>query len=85
MDDNTTPSKPSKIRIVFIEDYQLVRVGIASYLDGTDGIEIVAQSDTAEQGMRYIEQYHPDVVLMDLWASGNERYRGDPDYQGKIP
>jgi len=86
MDENNiiTP-KHSKIRIVFIEDYQLVRVGIASYLDGTEGIEIVAQSDTAEQGMRYIEQYHPDLVLMDLGLPGMNGIEATRIIKDKFP
>lgn len=60
------PTQTKPIHIVFIEDYQLVRVGIASYLETIDDIKVVAQADTAEEGLLQIDRLKPDIVLMDL-------------------
>ncbi|MGE0200515.1 MAG: response regulator [Candidatus Melainabacteria bacterium] len=66
----TNTVQQATIQVVFIEDYQLVRVGIASYLDRIEDIKVVGQAETAEEGLKQIEQYKPQVVLMDLGLPG---------------
>jgi DNA-binding NarL/FixJ family response regulator len=54
------------IRVVVVDDQQLIREGIASLLEIQDGIHVVA---TAANGQAAIEQaleLAPDVVLMDV-------------------
>ncbi|MBY0449057.1 MAG: response regulator transcription factor [Cyanobacteria bacterium] len=62
---SSNPS-PSRIKIVYVEDYQLVRVGIAAYLNSLSDIEVVAQADSAEAGLIHVDYFKPDIVLMDL-------------------
>jgi DNA-binding NarL/FixJ family response regulator len=54
------------IRILAVDDHQVVRAGLASMLAGEEGIEVVGE---AGSGIEAVEQYaalNPDVVLMDL-------------------
>ena len=55
-----------KINIVFIEDYQLIRSAVSSYINTIEDLDIVAQAENAEDGLKLVEQHKPDIVLMDL-------------------
>ena len=58
--------RPSDVRILVVDDQQLIRDGIASMLDIQTGISVVG---TAKNGQDAIEQalkLAPDVILMDI-------------------
>ena len=54
------------IRVVLVDDQQLVRAGIAFILSTEPGIEVVAEAANGELGLVAIEGHRPDVVLMDV-------------------
>jgi DNA-binding NarL/FixJ family response regulator len=51
--------------ILVADDQQMVREGLAAMLKHAD-IEIVAEAATGKAVVEMIEEYHPDVVLMDV-------------------
>lgn len=55
-----------KIRVVVIEDHHLTRVGLCAALKQYKNIEVVSEAANAEQGLRAIEVYQPDVALVDI-------------------
>jgi len=59
-----------EIKVVIVEDFKLTRVGLRCALNENDDINVVAETDNAEDGLRLIERYQPDVVLMDLGLPG---------------
>ncbi len=54
------------IRVLIVEDYKLVRVGIESLLNSDSAMTVVGEAATAEEGLRLADSQKPDVVLMDL-------------------
>jgi two-component system, NarL family, response regulator LiaR len=60
----------SLVRIVFVDDYHWIRVGIAAYLENEPNIRIVAEADTAEDGIKQINLHKPDLVIMDVTLPG---------------
>jgi DNA-binding NarL/FixJ family response regulator len=58
-------SEPS-IRILTVDDHDLVRKGIAAILSTDSGIELVAEANTGWEAIRLHREYRPDVTLMDL-------------------
>lgn len=54
------------ISVIIIEDFKLTRVGLRCALNSNEDIEVVAESEEATEGLKLIEKYNPDVVLMDL-------------------
>lgn len=58
------------IKVVIVEDFKLTRVGLRCALNENEDINVVAESDNALDGLKLIERYEPDVVLMDLGLSG---------------
>jgi len=58
--------KPPDVRVLVVDDQQLIRDGIASMLDIQEGVVVVG---TAQNGQDAIEQavsLKPDIVLMDI-------------------
>lgn len=54
------------IRVVVIDDHDVVRKGIVAYLQTEEGIEIVGQASSGFEGVEIVLKEKPDVVLMDL-------------------
>ena len=54
------------IRVVLAEDHNLVRAGIYSLLQNHEEIEVVAQVADGKAALRAVEEYHPDVAVLDV-------------------
>jgi two-component system response regulator DevR len=55
-----------KIRVLIIDDFPLVREGLAAALAIDPGFEVLGQGSDAEEGLRMARELRPDVVLLDL-------------------
>ncbi|WP_366923058.1 response regulator transcription factor [Metallumcola ferriviriculae] len=61
-----------KIKIVIVDDHEMVRVGLGHILRGESMFELVGQADTPDKGVEAVKSACPDVVLMDVrFPSGN--------------
>jgi DNA-binding NarL/FixJ family response regulator len=58
------------IRLVLVEDYKLVRIGLRSVLNEDPRIEVVGEAETGEQGIDLVKQLKPDLVILDLGLPG---------------
>lgn len=54
------------VRVMIIDDHEIVRRGIAEIVDRTDGLEVVAEAGSVADALRRASLVHPDVVLVDL-------------------
>jgi DNA-binding NarL/FixJ family response regulator len=54
------------IRIVLIDDFPLLRQGLAEALASDPGLHIVGQADNGDEGLRLVRELQPDVVTLDL-------------------
>lgn len=54
------------IRIVIVDDQELVRVGLRALAERDDDIEVVAEAADGRAGVAAARTHRPDVVLMDL-------------------
>ncbi|WP_165956630.1 response regulator [Kribbella antibiotica] len=55
-----------QIRILVVDDQGVIRMGLAMILDHEPDLTTVAQAGDGAEALRMIEQYDPDVVLMDI-------------------
>ena len=60
----TYKSKPLKLMIV--DDHEVVRIGLGAVLDLTPGIKVVGQASQKDEAKRLCLRLKPDVVLMDI-------------------
>jgi len=58
--------KSNSIRILVVEDHQIVRQGLVALLSVIDGVEVVGQAADGAQAVKEFEARHPDVTLIDL-------------------
>ncbi|MDJ1112694.1 response regulator transcription factor [Macrococcus sp. S115] len=54
------------MRVIFVDDHEMVRIGISSYLSMQEGIEIVGEASNGKEGIEKTLNLEPDVVLMDM-------------------
>jgi DNA-binding NarL/FixJ family response regulator len=62
---NMTHDAPT-IRILTVDDHQLLREGIAAVLDGQPDMVLIGQADTGREAIERFRDLRPDVTLMDL-------------------
>ncbi|MGW7753998.1 response regulator transcription factor [Streptomyces violaceusniger] len=58
------------IRILVVDDQQLVRMGLRMLFEQAQDIEIQGEADNGAEAVRLAERLTPDVVLMDLRMPG---------------
>lgn len=54
------------IRVVIVDDHQVIRMGIVCALLTVDDIEVVGEAADGEEALRVCDEVRPDVVIMDL-------------------
>ena len=65
MTENDTPL-PTPIRVMIVDDHEIVRRGIAEIVDRADDLEVVAEAGTVQDALRRAQLVSPDVILVDL-------------------
>jgi DNA-binding NarL/FixJ family response regulator len=64
-----TPAK-SKIRIVVADDHPIFRDGLCKLLALEEDFEVVAQASDGREVLDVLQQYEPDILLLDLKMPG---------------
>ncbi len=54
------------IRIVVVDDHQVVRYGLCSALEKEEEMEVVAEAENGRSAISLARKYLPDVILMDV-------------------
>lgn len=62
----------NKIKVLIVDDHEMVRMGLKNYLELEDDIEVVGQANNGVDGIRMAKQLEPEVVLMDLVMEGTD-------------
>lgn len=58
------------IRVLVVDDHDLVRTGITRMLADIDGLQVVGEADSGEASLKIARELKPDVVLMDVKMPG---------------
>jgi DNA-binding NarL/FixJ family response regulator len=54
------------LRLLLVDDHQVVRVGLRALLEGEPGFEVVGEAATAAEAVQAAGRLQPNVVLMDI-------------------
>ncbi len=54
------------MRVLFVDDHEMVRIGISSFLSTQEDIDIVGEAGDGQEGIEQAEAIQPDVILMDM-------------------
>ena len=63
-------SESKKIRIMIVDDHDMVRSGLSVFLETCDDLELVCEASNGEEAVRLCTEHRPDVILMDLIMPG---------------
>lgn len=58
------------IKVLLVDDHELVRSGIKRLLDDSSGIKVVGEAETGEDAIQRAGELRPDVILMDVNMPG---------------
>jgi DNA-binding NarL/FixJ family response regulator len=56
----------SALRLVLVDDHQVVRLGLRALLDSEPDITVVGEAGSAAAAIQVVGQLQPDIVLMDI-------------------
>ncbi|MDS3905143.1 two-component system response regulator VraR [Staphylococcus hominis] len=54
------------IKVLFVDDHEMVRIGISSYLSTQSDIEVVGEGSSGKEAIEKAHTLNPDLILMDL-------------------
>ena len=54
------------IKVLLVDDHEMVRLGVSSYLSIQEDIEVVGEAEDGQIGYEKAMELRPDVILMDL-------------------
>ena len=54
------------IKVLFVDDHEMVRIGISSYLSTQEDIEVVGEGASGKEAITKAHELKPDLILMDL-------------------
>ena len=60
------------IRIILVDDQQLVRTGLRTLAEHDGDIQVVAEAGNGADGLDLVRRHRPDVVLMDIRMPGRD-------------
>jgi signal transduction histidine kinase/ActR/RegA family two-component response regulator len=60
------PDRRDKIRVMLVDDHELVRNGLSTLIGNNRDIEIVGELSDGEEAVRSAREILPDVILMDI-------------------
>jgi len=63
-----TPARMNPVRVVLVDDHQLVRSGVRAELGAA--VEVVGEAGDVDEAVRVIVEEKPDVVLLDVHMPG---------------
>jgi len=78
------------VRVVLVDDHELMRQGIRTILSAQPDIEVVGEAGSGEQALELVPQVEPDVVCMDVEMPGmggleaTRRLVDDPAVSAKV-
>jgi DNA-binding NarL/FixJ family response regulator len=73
------------IRVLLVDDHQVVREGLRRMLELEDDIRVVGEATNVQEALRLAELHCPDVVLMDIKMSGGDGIEGTRLLKEKRP
>ena len=56
----------NKINVILVDDHEMVRLGLKSFLNLQGDVEVVGEAENGREGVDLALELRPDVVVMDL-------------------
>jgi DNA-binding NarL/FixJ family response regulator len=56
----------ASLRILVVDDHEVVRQGLVALLDRREGFQVVAQAGTVAEAIEQARRFEPDIVILDV-------------------
>ena len=73
------------LRILLVDDHEVVRLGIKALLGRHSQFQVVAEAGTAEEAVQQALQHQPDVIIMDIRLPGKSGIVATEEITQKLP
>jgi two-component system, NarL family, response regulator NreC len=84
MNEESAPAN-SAIRVVIVDDHEVVRDGLAMVLNAAEGIEVIAAAGDVVAALRLAREHRPDVLVLDLVMPGESGLQALPRFAEIAP
>jgi len=79
-----TPMATSRLRILLVDDHEVVRDGVRSLINANDDMTVVAEAGTVVEAIAQAERTRPDVVVMDVRLADGSGIEATREIRGKL-
>jgi two-component system response regulator DevR len=62
----TEQSEPRPLRLLVVDDHEVVRQGLVALIDRREKFQVVAEAGTVEEALDAARRFQPDLVIMDV-------------------
>jgi DNA-binding NarL/FixJ family response regulator len=73
------------IRVLLVDDHELLRAGLRSVLERDDGIVVAGEADSAERAVVMARSLQPDVIVLDILLPRKSGYDAIPELKEVAP
>jgi DNA-binding NarL/FixJ family response regulator len=74
-----------KIRILLVDDHEIVRLGLMTLINDQPDMEVVGEAGSAPEALRAVERLKPQVVLMDIRLPGEGGIEATRQIMARFP
>jgi two-component system response regulator DevR len=79
------PVSETPLRVVLVDDHEVVRDGIKSLLEPEPDITVVGEAGTVKEGIARVEWARPDVVIMDIRLPDGSGIEATREIRARLP
>jgi two-component system, NarL family, response regulator DevR len=62
----TVPEKPAPIRVMLVDDHEVVRRGIVTVIDAHEALRVIGEASSVAEANRRLPAIRPEVLVVDL-------------------
>ena len=62
----TDAHRATSLRLLIVDDHEVVRQGLVALLDRREGFQVVAEAGTVAEAVEQARKFEPDIVVMDV-------------------
>jgi two-component system, NarL family, response regulator DevR len=73
------------LRVVLVDDHEVVRNGIKSFLEATPDVTVVGEAGTVKDAIARVEWARPDVVIMDIRLPDGSGIEATREIRTRLP
>jgi two-component system, NarL family, response regulator DevR len=85
VDARDSGSRPVPLRLLVVDDHEVVRQGLVALLDRRPGFQVVAQAGSVEEAMSEARRHRPDLVIMDVRLPDGSGVEACRDIRAELP